>query len=134
MANLETPEPEAQPSDGASPGAPSDGAHPGGRPEAPSDEELLERAAEATRQLRAAIASAVVGQDAVVERMLVTLAARGHALLVGVPGLAKTLLVAWIESALDLPFRRAKFTPDLPPAEITPTEVLHERAGHKSLA
>ena len=63
-------------------------------PPAPSDAELLERTAAAAKRLRAAVAGAVVGQDAVVELMLVTLAARGHALLVGVPGLAKTLLVA----------------------------------------
>jgi MoxR-like ATPase len=100
----------------------------------PTDAELLERTAAAAKRLREAIASAVVGQDAVVELMLVTLAARGHALLVGVPGLAKTLLVASLARALDLSFGRVQFTPDLLPADITGTDVLHERDGQKSLA
>jgi MoxR-like ATPase len=99
----------------------------------PSDAELLERTRAAAGRLRTAVASAVVGQDAVVDLMLVTLAARGHALLVGVPGLAKTLLVASLARALDLSFGRVQFTPDLLPADITGTDVLHERDGHKSL-
>ena len=99
-----------------------------------SDAELLERITEAAQRLRGAVASAVVGQDAVVDLMLITLAARGHALLVGVPGLAKTLLVASLAQALDLSFGRVQFTPDLLPADITGTDVLHERDGHKSLA
>ena len=99
----------------------------------PSDAELLERTADAAKRLRAAVANAVVGQDAVVELMLVTLAARGHALLVGVPGLAKTLLVASLARALDLSFGRVQFTPDLLPADITGTDVLHERDGQRSL-
>src|SRR5512141_2837834 len=92
----------------------------------PSDAELLERTADAARRLREAVALAVVGQDAVVELMLITLAARGHALLVGVPGLAKTLLVSSLAQALDLGFGRVQFTPDLLPADITGTDVLQE--------
>src|SRR3954453_15769726 len=95
----------------------------------PSDAELLERTADAAKRLRVAVAGAVVGQDAVVELMLITLAARGHALLVGVPGLAKTLLVASLAQALDLSFGRGQFTPDLLPADITGTDVLHEAEG-----
>ena len=102
-------------------------------PSPPSDAELLERTAEAAKRLRAAVAEAVVGQDEVVEAMLVTLAARGHALLVGVPGLAKTLLVASLAKALDLTFGRVQFTPDLLPADITGTDVLHEQHGARSL-
>jgi MoxR-like ATPase len=98
-----------------------------------SDAELLERTEGAGKRLRTAIASAVVGQDAVVELMLVTLAARGHALLVGVPGLAKTLLVSSLAKALDLSFGRVQFTPDLLPADITGTDVLHEHDGARSL-
>ena len=97
------------------------------------DAELLERTATAARRLREAVAAAVVGQDAVVELMLITLAARGHALLVGVPGLAKTLLVSSLARALDLGFGRVQFTPDLLPADITGTDVLHEQGGVKSL-
>jgi MoxR-like ATPase len=94
----------------------------------PSDAELLETAREASRKLREAIAYRVVGQDAVIELMLVALLARGHALLVGVPGLAKTLLVASLAEALDLSFGRVQFTPDLLPADITGTDVLQEDA------
>jgi MoxR-like ATPase len=95
-------------------------------PQPPSDLALLEKAAEAAVRLRRAIAVAVVGQEDVVEAMLVTLAARGHALLVGVPGLAKTLLVSSLAQALDLSFGRVQFTPDLLPADITGTDVLQE--------
>jgi MoxR-like ATPase len=98
-----------------------------------SDAELLERTADAAKRLRAAVATAVVGQDEVIESMLITLAARGHALLVGVPGLAKTLLVASLARALDLTFGRVQFTPDLLPADITGTDVLHEQSGSRSL-
>jgi MoxR-like ATPase len=92
----------------------------------PDDVALLERAAAAAKSLREAIATRVVGQEEVVESMLVALLARGHALLVGVPGLAKTLLVATLAEALELSFGRVQFTPDLLPADITGTDVLEE--------
>jgi MoxR-like ATPase len=95
-------------------------------PSAPSDIDLLARAAGASRSLHKAIAERVVGQEGVIELMLVALLARGHALLVGVPGLAKTLLVASLAEALDLSFGRVQFTPDLLPADITGTDVLQE--------
>jgi len=95
-------------------------------PATPSDVALLAKAADAAERLRRAIAETVVGQEEVVESMLVTLAARGHALLVGVPGLAKTLLVSSLAQALDLSFGRVQFTPDLLPADITGTDVLQE--------
>jgi MoxR-like ATPase len=95
-------------------------------PPTPSDVALLEKAADAAERLRRAIAETVVGQEDVVDAMLVTLATRGHALLVGVPGLAKTLLVSSLAQALDLSFGRVQFTPDLLPADITGTDVLQE--------
>jgi MoxR-like ATPase len=95
-------------------------------PPAPSDVDLLARASKASRALHDAIAARVVGQEGVVDLMLVALLARGHALLVGVPGLAKTLLVASLAEALDLSFGRVQFTPDLLPADITGTDVLQE--------
>jgi MoxR-like ATPase len=98
-----------------------------------TDLELLERAAEAARRMRDEVAKAVVGQHEVLESMLVTLAAGGHALLVGVPGLAKTLLVATLARALNLSFGRVQFTPDLLPADITGTDVLHEQEGRRTL-
>ena len=91
-----------------------------------NDAVLLETAKDASRTLREAIAVRVVGQEAVIELMLVALLARGHALLVGVPGLAKTLLVASLAEVLDLSFGRVQFTPDLLPADITGTDVLQE--------
>jgi MoxR-like ATPase len=96
-----------------------------------SDEALLERAAAASKNLKAAIAARVVGQEDVIDLMLVALLARGHALLVGVPGLAKTLLVASLAEALDLSFGRVQFTPDLLPADITGTDVLQEEEDDK---
>jgi MoxR-like ATPase len=91
-----------------------------------SEEALLEKAKNAHGELHRAVASRVVGQERVVDLMLVALLARGHALLVGVPGLAKTLLVSTLSEALDLSFGRVQFTPDLLPADITGTDVLHE--------
>jgi MoxR-like ATPase len=93
---------------------------------APRPAELLQRCADACSRLKEQVAQVVVGQDAVVDAMLVTLLARGHALLVGVPGLAKTLLVSSVASALGLSFGRVQFTPDLLPADITGTDVLNE--------
>src|SRR5450432_822321 len=92
----------------------------------PKDAELLAACQRSFGKLKTEVAEAVVGQEEVVEAMLVTLAARGHALLVGVPGLAKTLLVSSLAQALDLSFGRVQFTPDLLPADITGTDVLQE--------
>ncbi|MFZ9347132.1 MAG: AAA family ATPase [Arenimonas sp.] len=79
--------------------------------------------------LRAAIAKAIVGQDAVVEQLLIGLLAGGHCLLEGVPGLGKTLLVRSLGQALALSFRRIQFTPDLMPSDILGTEILEEDHG-----
>jgi MoxR-like ATPase len=92
----------------------------------PSDADLLDRARAANRTLHEAIGVRIVGQTEVVDLMLIALLTRGHALLVGVPGLAKTLLVASLAQALDLGFGRVQFTPDLLPADITGTDVLQE--------
>ncbi len=94
--------------------------------EAVSDVVLLEKAKAAKEKLHEALGARVVGQTGVIDLMLVALLARGHALLVGVPGLAKTLLVASLAEALDLGFGRVQFTPDLLPADITGTDVLQE--------
>ena len=93
---------------------------------APSDAELLLACQRGFGKLKSEVALAVVGQDDVVEALLITLLARGHALLVGVPGLAKTLLVSSLARALGLSFGRVQFTPDLLPADITGTDVLNE--------
>ncbi|HEU4637337.1 MAG TPA: AAA family ATPase, partial [Candidatus Binatia bacterium] len=72
------------------------------------------------------IRKVIVGQDRVVEEVLIALFARGHCLLVGVPGLAKTLLISTLAEILDLEFNRIQFTPDLMPSDITGTDILQE--------
>ena len=79
--------------------------------------------------LRKEIAKVIVGQDIVIEQLLITLLARGHCLLIGVPGLAKTLLIKTLAQALDLKFSRIQFTPDLMPSDITGTEILEENTA-----
>jgi MoxR-like ATPase len=85
-----------------------------------------EQVAEAMRQVRDAVAKRVVGQDAVIDEALVAFLARGHALLEGVPGTAKTLLVRVLAGALNARFGRIQFTPDLMPADITGITVLRD--------
>jgi MoxR-like ATPase len=82
--------------------------------------------AEARRTLLGEIEKRIIGQKNVVEALLVALFARGHTLFVGVPGLAKTLLISTVAEALDLTFNRIQFTPDLMPSDITGTDVLEE--------
>ncbi|MGV3710984.1 MAG: AAA family ATPase, partial [Gemmatimonas sp.] len=81
------------------------------------------------QRLRAEIGKRIVGQDNVVEEILMAMVAGGHALLVGVPGLAKTLMIKSISDAMRLDFRRIQFTPDLVPSDITGTEILEEGAN-----
>src|SRR5258707_13939743 len=92
---------------------------------APDREALLA----AATQLRAEVAKRIVGQEAVVEQILLAILAGGHALLVGVPGLAKTLMIRAVSEAMRLEFRRVQFTPDLVPSDITGTEILEENAA-----
>lgn len=95
--------------------------------------ELLDRSRAQLRALRASICSAYVGQDAVVDRVLVALLAGGHVLLEGTPGLGKTLLVRLLAQAVDLSFSRIQFTPDLMPTDITggPTLVRGADGAHE---
>jgi MoxR-like ATPase len=90
------------------------------------DVELLDKLAAARSALNAQIARRIVGQREIVDNLVATILAGGHALLVGVPGLAKTLLVQTVAQALDLQFSRVQFTPDLMPSDITGTELLEE--------
>ncbi len=78
------------------------------------------------RRIRAELAKVIVGQERVLEELLVAVFARGHCLLVGVPGLAKTLMIRTLADTLDLSFSRIQFTPDLMPSDITGTEVIQE--------
>jgi MoxR-like ATPase len=83
----------------------------------------------AAARLRAEVAKRIVGQETVVEEILMALLAGGHVLLVGVPGLAKTLMIRSVSEAMHLDFRRIQFTPDLVPSDITGTEVMEEQTG-----
>jgi len=98
-------------------------------------EDMIVRAAESTaahvRAAKAGIASVIFGQERVVERALITILSGGHALLVGVPGLAKTKLVETMGIVLGMDARRIQFTPDLMPSDILGTEVLEESPGGK---
>jgi len=87
---------------------------------------LVARFEEAHRKLRAELARVIVGQDEVVEQLLIALFASGHCILEGVPGLAKTLMISSLARCLALSFNRIQFTPDLMPSDITGTEVIHE--------
>ncbi|MCZ7648032.1 MAG: MoxR family ATPase [Planctomycetota bacterium] len=91
-----------------------------------SDLEAVKVLKEAYESLREQIAQVIVGQEQVVEELLIAIFARGHCLLEGVPGLAKTLLVSTLAKALHLSFKRIQFTPDLMPTDITGTEVIQE--------
>ena len=99
---------------------------PGDTPTPDRDVELLRRVAEVAGEFRREVEKRIVGQRTVVDGLLTALLANGHALLVGVPGLAKTLLVQSVAEALDLEFSRIQFTPDLMPTDITGTEVIEE--------
>ena len=97
-------------------------------PPSAQDPETLDALSDAYDDLRAEIGKVIVGQEEIVEMVVVCLMARGHALLIGVPGLAKTLLVRTLAGALDLDFSRIQFTPDLMPSDITGTEMIQEGA------
>jgi MoxR-like ATPase len=88
----------------------------------------------AVRALRDEVGKRIVGQSEVIDEVLITLLAGGHAVLIGVPGLAKTLLIRTVAEAMHLDFRRIQFTPDLVPSDITGTELLEEDAatGHRT--
>ncbi|HSN15212.1 MAG TPA: AAA family ATPase, partial [Anaeromyxobacteraceae bacterium] len=96
-------------------------------PPIPADDlAAVEALAHARRSLLAEIGKRIVGQQEVVDSLLVALFARGHCLFVGVPGLAKTLLISTVAEVLDLSFNRIQFTPDLMPSDITGTDILEE--------
>ncbi len=91
-----------------------------------TDAELVAELGGARRRILGEIKKRVVGQEAVVDQLLISLFARGHCLFVGVPGLAKTLLISTLAESLSLSFNRIQFTPDLMPSDITGTDVLEE--------
>lgn len=90
------------------------------------DVQLVERLSESVKKIKNEIAKVIVGQDEIIDQLLISLLARGHCLLVGVPGLAKTLLIKTLAEVIDLKFNRIQFTPDLMPSDITGTEIIEE--------
>ena len=98
-------------------------------PPPPNDVEAATELKASFEALRAEIAKAIVGQETIVEQLLISLLARGHCLLVGVPGLAKTLLIRTLAQVLDLKFNRIQFTPDLMPSDITGTDIIEENVS-----
>jgi MoxR-like ATPase len=102
------------------------------RPAAPAaapaadDLQLIREVHEAHLRMKAQLGRVIVGQSRVIDEVLMAVFSRGHALLVGVPGLAKTLLISTLSHVLDLTFKRIQFTPDLMPSDITGTDVLEE--------
>jgi MoxR-like ATPase len=94
---------------------------------------IAARVASGRERILAEIHKVIVGQDPVIDQVLIALFTGGHCLITGVPGLAKTLLIKTVARILDLSFKRIQFTPDLMPADITGTEVLDEEAGHRTL-
>ena len=93
---------------------------------APDDLAAVEACQASFEKMRTELAEVIVGQDEVIEQVLVAIFSRGHALLEGVPGLAKTLLISSLAEATHLTFKRIQFTPDLMPSDITGTEVIQE--------
>ncbi len=93
------------------------------------DVEAVETLRNSYMEIKREIAKVIIGQDYIIEQLVVSLLARGHCLLVGVPGLAKTLLIKTLAQVLDLKFSRIQFTPDLMPSDITGTEIIEENVG-----
>src|ERR1051325_7898631 len=96
-----------------------------------SDVEAVNSLSSSYKKLKDEIGKVIVGQDKVIEAVMISIFCDGHSLLVGVPGLAKTLLVSTIAQALELSFKRIQFTPDLMPSDITGSEILDEHRQFK---
>jgi MoxR-like ATPase len=124
VAQLEPIEEEEAPRPTAVPAAAAEGQQRWPRIE--GDLSAIERLNDGYRRIRREMGKAIVGQEKVLEELLIAIFARGHCLLVGVPGLAKTLMIRTLADSLSLSFSRIQFTPDLMPSDITGTEVLQE--------
>lgn len=91
-----------------------------------ADLQAVEKLKDARAKIKSEVGKVIIGQDRVIDELLIALLSNGHCLLVGVPGLAKTLLISTLARVLDLKFSRIQFTPDLMPSDITGTEILEE--------
>ena len=106
------------------------------RPPTPEDEKIRATVREMsakTERLKAEISKAIIGQKEIVSELLTAIISNGHVLMIGMPGLAKTMMIRTVAEVLDLQFRRIQFTPDLMPSDITGTDILEvdESSGHK---
>ena len=106
------------------------------RPDSPEDEKIravVREMSVKTERLKAEIAKAIIGQKEIVAELLTAIISNGHVLMIGMPGLAKTMMIRTVAEVLDLQFRRIQFTPDLMPSDITGTDILEvdESSGHK---
>ncbi len=96
-----------------------------------NDVQLVEQLNKKVTEIKSEIAKVIIGQDEIINQLIISLLSRGHCLLVGVPGLAKTLLIKTLAEVMDLKFSRIQFTPDLMPSDITGTEILEEDLATK---
>ncbi len=96
-----------------------------------NDVQLVEQLNHKIKDVKSEIAKVIVGQEEIIDQLIISLLSRGHCLLVGVPGLAKTLLIKTLAEVMDLKFSRIQFTPDLMPSDITGTEILEEDLATK---
>ena len=94
-----------------------------------NDVDAAQQLCEAYASIKKEIAKVIIGQDEIIEQLLVSLLARGHCLLIGVPGLAKTLLIKTLADVLELKLSRIQFTPDLMPSDISGTEIIEENVS-----
>jgi len=96
-----------------------------------NDVQLVEKLNSTVKKIKTEIGKVIIGQDQIIDQLLISLFSRGHCLLVGVPGLAKTLLIKTLAEVMDLKFSRIQFTPDLMPSDITGTEIIEENQATK---
>jgi MoxR-like ATPase len=96
-----------------------------------NDRQTIEKLNQARRDLKKELAKVIIGQEAVLDQLLTALLTNGHVLLVGVPGLAKTLIINTLAQCLSLSFNRVQFTPDLMPSDITGTDIIEEEPGSR---
>src|SRR4051794_27636957 len=94
-----------------------------------NDLEAIKRVQHAFKEIKKQLGRVIVGQDHVIEELLIAMFSRGHCILEGVPGLAKTLMISTLSKCLSLAFSRIQFTPDLMPSDITGTEIIEENRG-----
>jgi MoxR-like ATPase len=126
VAPRPAPAPASSPRVAAVPPKPAAAVAAAPRKASPADEAAIKRLGETYQAVRKEIQKTIVGQDEVVDQLLIALLANGHCLLEGVPGLAKTLLISTLAQAMSLTFKRIQFTPDLMPSDITGTEIIQD--------